>query len=103
MSISTTSRPNRIKTQLRAFIKDKLFLGNDPTPELIAIVSVYVVRGILNLARLAISFFLKDDLGLSPAEVSALTGVAVLPWVIKPLFGFVSDGFPVFGYQRHPI
>ncbi|PSO47333.1 MAG: folate/biopterin family MFS transporter [Cyanobacteria bacterium SW_9_44_58] len=102
MSISSISRRNRIKTQLRTFIKDKLFLGNDPTPELIAIVSVYVVRGILNLARLAISFFLKDDLGLSPAEVSALTGVAVLPWVIKPLFGFLSDGFPVLGYRRRP-
>jgi len=97
MSVSTTSR-----TQVQALIKDKIFLGNDPTPELMAIVSVYVVRGILNLARLAISFFLKDDLGLSPAEVSALTGVAVLPWVIKPVFGFVSDGFPVFGYRRRP-
>jgi folate/biopterin transporter len=102
MSISTTSRTNRLKTQVRAFIRDKLFLGNDPTPELIAIVSVYVVRGVLNLARLAISFFLKDDLGLSPAEVSVLTGFAVLPWVIKPLFGFFSDSFPIFGYRRRP-
>ncbi len=102
MGISTTSPSKGIKTQLRNFFKDKIFLGNDPTPELLAIVSVYVVRGILNLARLAISFFLKDDLGLSPAEVSALTGVAVLPWVIKPLFGFLSDGFPIFGYRRRP-
>jgi folate/biopterin transporter len=91
-----------MKTRVRAFIKDKLFLGNDPTPELIAIVSIYVVRGVLNLARLAISFFLKDELGLTPAEVSVLTGVAVLPWVIKPLFGFLSDGFPILGYRRRP-
>ncbi|AFZ44066.1 folate/biopterin transporter [Halothece sp. PCC 7418] len=87
---------------MHTFIKDKLFLGNDPTPELIAIVSIYVVRGVLNLARLAISFFLKDELGLSPAEVSALTGLAILPWVIKPLFGFLSDGFPILGYRRRP-
>ncbi|MFW6367867.1 MAG: hypothetical protein ACOCZG_01790, partial [Halothece sp.] len=100
MGISTTSNTKGIKTQLRNFFKDKIFLGNDPTPELLAIVSVYVVRGVLNLARLAISFFLKDDLGLSPAEVSALTGVAVLPWVIKPLFGFLSDGLPILGYRR---
>ncbi len=100
MSISTTA--DTIKTQLRTFVKDKLLFGNDPTPELLAIVSVYVVRGILNLARLAVSFFLKDELGLTPAEVSALTGLAVLPWVIKPLFGFLSDGFPIFGYRRRP-
>jgi len=102
MSISTTSRTQQVKTRVRTFIKDKLFLGNDPTPELIAIVSIYVVRGILNLARLAISFFLKDELGLTPAEVSVLTGFAVLPWVIKPLFGFLSDGFPILGYRRRP-
>jgi len=102
MSISTTSRTQQLKTRVRTFIKDKLFLGNDPTPELIAIVSIYVVRGILNLARLAISFFLKDELGLTPAEVSVLTGLAVLPWVIKPLFGFLSDGFPILGYRRRP-
>ncbi len=91
-----------ISSSPRTFIKDKLLLGNDPTPEMIAIVSVYVVRGILNLARLAISFFLKDNLGLSPAEVSVLTGFAVLPWVIKPLFGFFSDSFPIFSYRRRP-
>lgn len=78
----------------------KVFLGHQPTPELIAILSVYVVQGVLGLARLAISFFLKDDLGLSPAEVAALMGVAALPWVIKPLFGFISDGLPLFGYRR---
>ena len=102
MSISSPSRTQRAKTQVRTFFKDKLFLGNDPTPELIAIVCIYVVRGVLNLARLAISFFLKDELGLSPAEVSVLTGFAVLPWVIKPLFGFLSDGFPILGYRRRP-
>ncbi|NBD15361.1 MAG: folate/biopterin family MFS transporter [Cyanobacteria bacterium] len=102
MSISTASRTQQLKTRVRTFIKDKLFLGNDPTPELIAIVSIYVVRGVLNLARLAISFFLKDELGLTPAEVSVLTGLAVLPWVIKPLFGFLSDGFPILGYRRRP-
>ncbi len=26
----------------------------------------------------------------------------VLPWIIKPLFGFFSDGFPIFGYRRRP-
>jgi folate/biopterin transporter len=29
-------------------------------------------------------------------------GIASLPWVIKPLFGFMSDGLPIFGYRRRP-
>ena len=84
-----------------SFVK-KVFFGHQPTPELIAILSVYVVQGILGLARLAVSFFLKDELALSPAQVSALMGIAALPWVIKPVFGFISDGLPIFGYRRRP-
>ncbi|MDJ1177709.1 folate/biopterin family MFS transporter [Roseofilum sp. BLCC_M91] len=80
----------------------KLLLGNEPTPELLAILLVYFVQGVLSLARLAISFFLKDDLGLSPAQVAALTGVAALPWIIKPIWGFISDGLPILGYRRRP-
>ncbi|MCC0176053.1 folate/biopterin family MFS transporter [Waterburya agarophytonicola K14] len=86
----------------KKFIQEKILFGNEPTPELFGILTVYFVQGILGLARLAVSFFLKDDLGLTPAEVAALTGISSLPWIIKPLFGFISDGLPIFGYRRRP-
>ncbi len=88
--------------KLAKIIKEKVLLGNEPNPELIAILTVYFVQGILGLARLAVSFFLKDDIGLNPAEVAALTGIASIPWVIKPVFGFISDGVPLFGFRRRP-
>lgn len=87
---------------MKGFIETRLLQGQPLTAELAAILLVYVVQGILGLARLAVSFFLKDDLGLSPATVAALTGVAALPWTIKPLFGFMSDGLPIGGYRRRP-
>lgn len=87
---------------IKESLKEKVFFGNEPTLELIAILIVYFVQGILGLARLAVSFFLKDDLGLSPSQVAALMGIAALPWVIKPVFGFLSDGLPVLGYHRRP-
>ncbi len=80
----------------------RILFGHEPTPELLAILLVYTVQGILGISRLAVSFFLKDELKLSPAEVAAITGIAALPWVIKPLFGFISDGLPIFGYKRRP-
>lgn len=49
----------------------KLF-GVNMTPETIAIAMVYFVQGILGLSRLAVSFFLKDNLHLDPAEVSGV-------------------------------
>jgi folate/biopterin transporter len=80
----------------------KLLFGQEPTLELMAILLVYGVQGVLGLAKLAISFFLKDQLALSPTQVAALMGVAMLPWVLKPIFGFVTDGLPIFGYRRRP-
>jgi folate/biopterin transporter len=89
-------------SKVKDSVTEKIFFGNKPSAELLAILTVYLVQGILGLARLAVSFFLKDELLLSPAEVSALMGIVMLPWVIKPLFGFISDGLPIWGYRRRP-
>ncbi|XP_024356689.1 folate-biopterin transporter 1, chloroplastic isoform X4 [Physcomitrium patens] len=78
----------------------KVLFGVEMSPDTIAIAMVYFVQGILGLSRLAVSFFLKDDLHLDPAETAFLTGFSALPWLIKPLYGFISDGVPLFGYRR---
>jgi hypothetical protein len=33
-------------------------------------------------------------------QTAFLTGLSALPWLIKPLYGFFSDGVPLFGYRR---
>lgn len=71
-------------------------------PELGAIAVIYFVQGAMAISQLAVSFFLKDDLGLSPAEVASMVGITMLPWTVKPLYGLISDGFPIFGYRRRP-
>ncbi len=68
--------------------------------ELAAIALVYFGQGALGLAQLAVSFFLKDELGLSPSETAALLGIVMLPWTVKPLYGLVSDSVPLWGYRR---
>ncbi len=72
-----------------------IFLGLDLTPDIIVISANYFVEGALGLACLAQTFLLKDELHLSPAEMSATMGFLALPWTIKPLYGFLSDGFPI--------
>lgn len=96
-----TAVPSRLTQMKDSFLSTILF-GNRPSPELAAILLVYFVQGILGLSRLAVSFFLKDDLGLSPTQVAAMMGVIMIPWVVKPLFGFISDGIPILGYRRRP-
>lgn len=46
--------------------------GVDLSPDNMAVAIVYFVQGVLGLARLAVSFYLKDDLHLDPAEVPGL-------------------------------
>ncbi|XP_023548042.1 folate-biopterin transporter 1, chloroplastic-like [Cucurbita pepo subsp. pepo] len=76
------------------------FFGVDLTPDNVAVAMVYFVQGVLELAKLAVSFYLKDDLHLDPAESAVISGFAALPWLIKPLYGFISDSVPLFGYRR---
>jgi MFS family permease len=64
---------------------------------------VYVVEGI-GQARVGIILqpltnYLKTH-GWSPLEVTAYFGVLNFPWVIKPVFGLISDFVPLFGYRR---
>lgn len=46
--------------------------GVDLSPDNVAVAMVYFVQGVLGLSRLAVSFYLKDDLHLDPAEVCDL-------------------------------
>lgn len=64
---------------------------------------VYVVEGI-GQARVGIiyqplTYYLKVG-GWTPVEVTAYLAVLNFPWIIKPVFGLVSDFFPLFGYRR---
>ena len=86
--------------KLKDSLIDQILLGNKLSPELIAILTIYFVQGILMLSRLAVSFFLKYELLLSPVQMSAIIGISTIPWMIKPLYGFIADILPLFGYHR---
>lgn len=47
-------------------------------------------------------YFLKDHLGWAPDQVTRFIAILIIPWVIKPIYGLISDFLPVFGYRRKP-
>src|SRR3989344_1948512 len=63
---------------------------------------VYFIAGATGIASVATTFYFKDDLGLSPAQVAVLGSITIIPWSIKPIYGFISDRQPIFGYRRKP-
>ena len=42
----------------------------------------------------------QDGLGMSPARMGLWMGFSKLPWLIKPVWGFLTDAFPIAGYRR---
>ena len=83
-----------------SYYVQRIFREAFSRPELVAISMVYLAQGLLGLSRLAVFTLLKDDLGYDPAMVGILTGFTMFPWVIKPLYGFLSDSVPIWGYKR---
>ncbi|KAL5712579.1 hypothetical protein ACHQM5_014738 [Ranunculus cassubicifolius] len=88
------------KRKKRPYTNYATYFGVELSPDNVAVSMVYFVQGVLGLSRLAVSFYLKDDLHLDPAETAVVTGISALPWLIKPLYGFISDSVPLFGYRR---
>lgn len=69
---------------------------------IIVIPFVYFIAGATSLAGVATTFFYKDDIGLSIAQVQILGSIAIIPWSIKPIYGILSDRLPIWKLRRKP-
>ena len=45
-------------------------------------------------------YFFKDTLQLDPDQLSIYDALTTAVWIFKPLFGFISDSFPINGSKR---
>ncbi|HBK06063.1 MAG TPA: hypothetical protein DDZ81_09380 [Acetobacteraceae bacterium] len=67
---------------------------------------VYAVEGIgqakSGIMWQPLSHWLKVTLHWDPVTISASLAILDVPWIIKPLWGAISDFVPLFGYRRRP-
>jgi len=63
---------------------------------------VYFIAGATTLAGVATTFYYKEDLGLTIPQAQILASISIIPWSIKPLYGFFSDRLPFMGLRRKP-
>ena len=65
---------------------------------------VYTVEGIgqakVGVIWQPLTHYLKESQGWSALQIATSLAVLDVPWVIKPLYGMVSDFLPLFGYRR---
>ena len=60
----------------------------------------YFVQGTSNLAEIPILYFVKFELGMGDAGGQLFSSLRGLGWLVKPLWGLISDRVPLFGYRR---
>lgn len=62
----------------------------------------YFAQGMGGLAYEPVSYYLKDALGLGPAQAAVFVAWMTLPLTVKPLFGVLTDFLPWAGKRRAP-
>jgi len=56
--------------------------------------------GLCTFSNLAITYYFKDNLKLSPSQSALFQSILSFPFILKPLFGLISDVYPLLGYKR---
>src|SRR5256885_12632715 len=60
---------------------------------------VYFAQGMWYLPVQVITISLKDR-GLSAGQTADFFAITIIPWLIKPVYGLLSDFVPLFGWRR---
>lgn len=66
----------------------------------IAIVLVAFCLGISMISDLAVQYYFKDQLNLNPAAQSQILSLTQIPWILKPVYGAITDLVPFLNYRR---
>lgn len=68
------------------------------------VVAVYGISQGLGgaLARVGTEYYMKDVQKVQPSEAQIYGGITSIPWLVKPLWGLLTDVLPIVGYHRRP-
>lgn len=65
-----------------------------------ALIYFFSINGLVALPNLSVNFLLKEVMGLTATQAAYFGAITLLAWVIKPVWGLISDYLPIFGYRR---
>ncbi len=63
----------------------------------------YFMQGISQhtaLLNQPLKFYFKEAMGFDAGQTTKYLSIVMIPWVIKPIYGLISDYVPLFGYRR---
>lgn len=54
------------------------------------------------LSKVSTQYYFKDEQMIQPSQAQVYVGLIQVPWIIKPVWGLLTDVVPVLGYRRRP-
>ncbi|CAO2815976.1 unnamed protein product [Amaranthus hypochondriacus] len=54
------------------------------------------------LNRVGTEYYMKDVQKVQPSEAQIYQGFTSIPWMVKPIYGLMTDVIPILGYHRRP-
>ncbi|CAK9141328.1 unnamed protein product [Ilex paraguariensis] len=54
------------------------------------------------LSRVGTEYYMKDVQKVQPSEAQVYSGIINIPWIVKPIWGLLTDVVPISGYRRRP-
>jgi MFS family permease len=61
---------------------------------------VYFAQGMWSLPAQTMTIVLKEHLALSAGQIATFFTISTVPWLIKPVYGLISDFVPFLGLHR---
>lgn len=55
-----------------------------------------------SLFRIVTDYYWKDVQKVKPSSAQFYVGFNYIPWILRPLWGLLTDVFPIMGYHRTP-
>lgn len=52
--------------------------------------------------RVSVEYYWKDVQKVQPSAAQVYHGITSIPWIVKPLWGLLTDVLPMAGYRRRP-
>ncbi|XP_074296115.1 putative folate-biopterin transporter 6 isoform X2 [Silene latifolia] len=52
--------------------------------------------------RVVSDFYWKDVQKINPSHAQFFVGLYYIPWIMRPIWGLLTDVFPIMGYRRKP-
>ena len=82
------------------FHRCSLYLCTKKAKTLGVVATISFTEGLISCFDVVQSYYYKDDYRLQPSESALYNSLLLIPWILKPVLGLVSDNIFLFGYRR---